>query len=58
MGPSIMKHLPIKLVKYAKRSRKADDLDLAQIIYDIFKENQANGNISNGQNNANQTKEK
>ena len=40
------------LPNYGQRKRKEDARELARVIYDIFKENQANGNIDNGQNNA------
>jgi|GEM_PF-2778012 len=42
------KRLPGK----AKREVKDDALELAQLIYDVFKENKASGKIDNGQNNA------
>ncbi|HUD07292.1 MAG TPA: hypothetical protein VMR34_05385 [Candidatus Saccharimonadales bacterium] len=40
--------------KSFKTKRKEDALELAQILYDIFKEKQANDKLKNGQNNAQQ----
>ena len=40
----------------AKKARKRDALALAELIYDIFKEQGKNGKIEGGQNNAKQTK--
>lgn len=37
------------------KKRKEDALVLAQLLYDIFKENQSNDKIDSGQNNAQQT---
>lgn len=37
-----------------KAKRKEDALALAQLVYDIYKEEQASGKIINGQNNAEQ----
>lgn len=39
--------------KSLRQQRKEDALELAQIIYDIFIEDEANANINNGQNDTN-----
>ena len=44
-------------IEYSFRTPKQDALELAQIIYDIYKENLASGNIENGQNYANRTQD-
>ena len=36
-----------------KQKRKEEALELAQIVFDVFMEDVANGTINNGQNNTN-----
>jgi hypothetical protein len=42
---------------FSKSKRKEDALALARLLYDIFKEQQNNGKVENGQNYANRAKD-
>jgi hypothetical protein len=55
-SPSIRRNKsPAKrAVNAAKSSSKEDALELAHLIYDLYKEQKANATLINGQNNANQ----
>lgn len=44
--------------KYTILKRKSDALELAKLIYDIYKDNQNNSKVNNGQNNAQKIKKK
>ncbi len=43
---------PKETMAYVKRERMKDAMELAQILYDMFKEEQSSGRVGDGQNNA------
>lgn len=47
--------LPKETLAHVKRERMKDAMELAQILYDMFKEEQTNAKVRDGQNNAKQT---